>query len=199
MKARKWIKYDTKSSLWIKHRKRIYLYWFKFLQLAEDSDKHNVDWNKYRLWGGKNAVMSMKFDDWWKKYWKSCFGVEKQGDIAKHDTSSSRIKADGVRYNYYTVYYFHKYPHFKAYDVALKLYREVKRKRASNTSKRTLATFLVSLDDAERIKKAYSATDAKYTERFNSTDAKVEVQSRIGRCRSKGNKTLKNVCKGIYP
>ena len=91
MKARKWIKYDKKSSLWIKHRKRIYLYWFKFLQLAEDSDKHNVDWNKYRLWGGKNAVMSMKFDDWWKKYWESCFGVEKQGDIAKHDTSSSRL------------------------------------------------------------------------------------------------------------
>lgn len=187
MKARKWIKYDKKSRLWIKHRKRIYLYWFKFLQLAENSDKHNVDWNKYRSWGGKNAVMSMKFDDWWKKYWESCFGVKEQGDIAKHDTSSSNIKAEGVRYNYYTVYYFHKYPHFKAYDVALKLYREVNRKWEHKTSTRRLAFFLVSIDEI-------LLEDKRSTHQLKS-----ELQSRISRFRSKGNKTLKNVCKGIYP
>ena len=187
MKARKYARYDKKSGLWIKHGKRIYLYWFKLLQLAEDSSKHNVDWNKYHAWGGRNAVMSMKFDDWWKKYWKSCFGVKQQGDIAKHDTSKSQLKGDGIRYSYYVVYYFHKYPKYKGYDVALKLYKEVNRKRASNTSKRTLGTFLVCLDDILE-------NDKRSTHHLKS-----ELQSRVSRFKSKGNLLLKNVCKGIYP
>ena len=31
----KYVRYDKKSGLWITQRKRIYLYWFKFLRIAE--------------------------------------------------------------------------------------------------------------------------------------------------------------------
>ena len=57
-----WNRY--RDGLWIESRKRVYLYWFKFLKLAEQSPEHKVQWNKYREWGGKNAVMNMKFDVW---------------------------------------------------------------------------------------------------------------------------------------
>jgi len=58
-----WNRY--KDGFWIPHRKRVFLYWFKYLQQAELSPRHNVDWTKYDGWGGANAVLGMKFDNWW--------------------------------------------------------------------------------------------------------------------------------------
>ena len=67
-----YIKYDKSSKLWIQHRKVVYLYWFKFLQHAERGE-FNVNWRKYRKWGGRSGVMESKFDDWWKDHWKPLF------------------------------------------------------------------------------------------------------------------------------
>ena len=61
-----WVRY--RDGKWIESRKRIYLYWFKFLRHAEESSEHKVQWNKYRAWGGKDAVMNMRFDDWWEEH-----------------------------------------------------------------------------------------------------------------------------------
>ena len=46
----KWNRY--RDGYFIPQRKRIYLYWFKFLQEAERSPEFKVNWNKYRGWGG---------------------------------------------------------------------------------------------------------------------------------------------------
>ena len=88
------IKY--RDGLWLEHRKRVYLYWFKLLRHAEESDNHEVDWRKYRLWGGKKEVMNSKFDEWWETHWKTCFGFEK-GQSPKFAVKT-RVKADGMRY-----------------------------------------------------------------------------------------------------
>lgn len=90
----RFIKY--RDGLWIEHRKRVYLYWFKFLRHAEESTDYEVDWKKYRLWGGKKEVMNSKFDDWWETHWKDCFGFE-EGKSPKFSVKT-RVKADGMRY-----------------------------------------------------------------------------------------------------
>ena len=74
------IKYDKKNQTWIQHRKVVYLYWFKFLQHAERDPRFEVDWGKYRSWGGSNFVMAAKFDDWWKEYWLENFGFKKENE-----------------------------------------------------------------------------------------------------------------------
>jgi len=51
-----------KEGLWLPYRKKNYVYWFKFLQFAEESDEFSVNWKKYKSWGGKNEVMGRKFD-----------------------------------------------------------------------------------------------------------------------------------------
>ena len=51
----------------LKHRKRIYLYWYKFLQLAIE-EKKKIDWSKYEDWGNAKFVAKTKFDDWWKEH-----------------------------------------------------------------------------------------------------------------------------------
>jgi hypothetical protein len=73
MSKSQYIKYDKPNKLWIQHRKVVYLYWFKFLQHAERSDKFSVKWDKYKTWGGREVVMNTKFDDWWKDHWKDLF------------------------------------------------------------------------------------------------------------------------------
>lgn len=73
MSKSQYIKYDKRNKLWIQHRKVVYLYWFRFLQHAERSDKFSVEWDKYKSWGGREVVMNTKFDVWWKDYWKDLF------------------------------------------------------------------------------------------------------------------------------
>ena len=63
-----------KDGWFIPNRKRVYLYWFKFLQEAEKSSKHTVDWNYYSSWGNATNFTSLKFDDWWEENWQVLFG-----------------------------------------------------------------------------------------------------------------------------
>ena len=86
-----------RDGYWIGARKRIYLYWFKFLQHAERSKDYAVDWSKYQGWGGANEVLKSKFDDWWEAHWKELFAVKDEGEVARF-VVSDKAKADGIRY-----------------------------------------------------------------------------------------------------
>ena len=77
----RWVKYDKESQLWIPSRKRIFLYWFKFLQHAERDSSRKVDWKKYEGWGGANYILGTKFDDFWEQNWKELFGVKNEGGV----------------------------------------------------------------------------------------------------------------------
>ena len=78
MKTSRWKRYDKNSGLWIGSSKRIYLYWFRFLQHAGNDPSRVVDWSKYEGWGGRNVICDTdtKFDEWWKKNWKTLFGYK---------------------------------------------------------------------------------------------------------------------------
>lgn len=86
-----------RDGLYIPHRKRTHLYWFKFLQEAERSPDYQVDWSKYRKWGGRKAVMNSKFDDWWEEYWKSLFGVKERNGTPKVELSTKSPKTETIR------------------------------------------------------------------------------------------------------
>lgn len=100
------IYYDNKSShdlirfkdgYWIPHRKRVYLYWFKYLQQAELSSKHKVDWTKYDGWGGANTVLGMKFDNWWYDNWIELFGVKDRTGTPRYSISTKQPKTEAIR------------------------------------------------------------------------------------------------------
>ena len=76
-KSHRQVQYHKESKLWIPHRKRLYLYWFKFLQIAEQDPKRKVNWKKYKGWGGANVVLGSRFRAWWLDRWVDLFSVEK--------------------------------------------------------------------------------------------------------------------------
>ncbi len=90
-----WVRY--RDGKWIESRKRIYLYWFKFLQYAEHDKDFKVNWKKYQKWSGKEVVMNSKFDAWWEEHWEECFGCEERNQTPLYPVSKNH-RADNVRY-----------------------------------------------------------------------------------------------------
>tara|TARA_B100000780_G_scaffold264244_1_gene218739 strand:+ start:2150 stop:2629 length:480 start_codon:yes stop_codon:yes gene_type:complete len=92
-------RYHTRyrDNLWLVQRKRVYLYWFKFLKVAEIESDYSVDWSKYAGWGGSDQIIGQKFDDWWEDHWRELFAVKNKGDDPLYLTSTSQTKTDAYK------------------------------------------------------------------------------------------------------
>jgi hypothetical protein len=91
---------DRQTGLWIQARKRVYLYWFRFLQEAEASDNHQVDWTIYEPWGGRDAVYPVRSGDfaaWWGEHWCELFGMRNENDLPRFPLSTRKVRADKYR------------------------------------------------------------------------------------------------------
>ena len=93
-------RYDAESQLWIEARKRIFLYWFRYLQEAEASPDYEVDWRRYDAWGGRAAVYpprSGDFDEFWQASWKTLFGMPTRDSTPLFPLSIRNTQADHHR------------------------------------------------------------------------------------------------------
>ena len=70
------LRQDKDTGLWIKHRKTVYLYWYKFLQdcLREG---YKVDKSKYREWD-INTIAETPFDIWWVSHKEKLFSTKER-------------------------------------------------------------------------------------------------------------------------
>ena len=187
----KWIRY--RDGIWIPHRKRTYLYWFKFLQEAERSSEFKVNWNKYRGWGGSNVVLGQKFDMWWEERWKDLFGTKDPNNKSsvKFPLSTNQPKTEAIRISW-LVWLHRNTPA----DYTPKSYGGAKlftfKRRGSNhiaiarkiiaTEKRQ-ETYLVPLDPDDD---------------SNINEDKT-IASLIGRYKRRAKKITENVCEGNFP
>ncbi len=205
----KYVKY--RDGTWIECRKRIYLYWFKFLRHAEESSEHNVQWNKYRAWGGKNAVMNMRFDDWWEEHWKDCFGIDAETNTCKYSVTK-RHKADGVRYALLCYENRHRGSNW---DIAIHVQKREIRKRYGVLSFMEADENLDTKGnmkwgyERKRVKDESSRTGYRIAMIDNTNQEydhvvyenqqkKREVQSKVGRYLKQANLHLENVSKGEF-
>jgi hypothetical protein len=205
----KYVRY--RDSTWIQCRKRVYLYWFKFLRHAEESADHKVQWNKYRAWGGKDAVMNMKFDAWWDKHWKDCFGLNEKTNTCKYMVSK-RYKADGVRYALLCYENRHR---GSAWDIAIHVQKREIRKRWGVLSFMDADEDLDTkgnmkwgyerkrvVDEESRTGYRIALIDNTHQEYddvvWNNQQKKRLVQQKVGRYLKQANLHLENVSKGGF-
>jgi len=206
-------KYRKDEKLWIATRKISYLYWFKFLQLAEKDPDRKVDWRKYKLWGGKKVVMETKFDDWWKEYWIDCFGIKNEGDTPKYPLTTKRPKTDAIRY---ALRLYENRHRGSTWDIAIYLKKNEKRmyfleffgKIDENMKTKTR----LSGDNPRRkifdeehhtnVKWVGGKSENQYdddSEAYLNRLQKKEVQSAVGRYLKKAEEYLDSVCEGKFP
>ena len=203
-----WVRYRDKT--WIQSRKRIYLYWFKYLKHAEENPDYKVQWNKYKPWGGKQVIMNSKFDDWWEKYWKDCFGIDEKTGRSKF-MITKRHKADGVRYSLLCYENRHR---GSTWDIAIYIQNlETKRRHAVPTFMNAIEgletkTYLTTGKKRERVFDEESSTNYKYVTQevadeydyekwLNARDKKV-VQKNVSRYLKQSKTHLENVSIGKF-
>ena len=187
-----------KDGLKIQQRKRVYLYWFKFLQECELSNDFEVKWSEYRGWGGSNSVLGMKFDEFWKDKWKDLFGMH-GGEKPKFNISS-KVDLENIRLAY-LVYELRDSPidYFKKRTVRYHG-RNIKNKKKQV---RIPETKLNSLSIAYRL---YNKENPKsrFTQvaRLNPDDpsnSEGDVTSRIRTLMRKSEEVMSSVCEGKFP
>jgi hypothetical protein len=169
----RWVRYDAATKLWIPNRKRIYLYWYKFLQLALSESPQRVDLEVYKDWGNLEYIASATFDEWWRSHWVDLFGY-KDGESPKFSLSTSRPKTDAIRYAYLVYTNRHRGDNW---DIACWIQkREVSRRGIP------VPSF------------AYATEGIQF-----SVEDKLIVQSRVGRYKRQAKAILSNVCSGVFP
>ena len=191
-----WNRY--KDGFWIPHRKRVFLYWFKYLQQAELSPRHNVDWTKYDGWGGANAVLGMKFDNWWDDNWKKLFGMKK-GMKPKFQLPP-KIDYETVRLAY-LVYELRDTPieHYKKQMVRYHGRNMGGRKKIVRTpeTKTNELSIAYRLFQRESPKSRY--TKLAHLNLYDYDNTYKSVQSHIRKLMKQATDIMDNVCKGKFP
>ena len=187
----RWIRYRDK--LWIPHRKRTYLYWFKFLQEAERSPDYKVNWNKYRGWGGSNVILGQKFDYWWEDRWKDLFGVKdpNQKTKIKFPISTTQPKTEAIRISW--LVWLHRdtppdyVPRLSQYGGGTYY-----PKRGSNNL--AIARKIIATEKRKQTYLYPLNPDDEYQLNEDKT-----IQSLIGRYKRRGRTITENVCEGRFP
>ena len=203
-----WVRYRDET--WIPCRKRIYLYWYKFLKHAEESSEHKVDWKKYDAWGGKETVMNMRFDDWWELHWKDCFGIDKELGRARYMVTK-RHKADGVRY---ALLCYENQHRGSNWDIAIHI------QKVEEQNRHPVPAFTYALEELKtktymssgikrtRVFDEESRTNYKYVteelkeeydyEAFSNREEKRKVQGYVSRYLKQAKSHLESVSKGHF-
>ena len=173
----RYVMYDKETKLWVNHRKRVYLIWFKLLQHCHRDKNFKVDWSKYQGWGGWNLLMDSDFDTWWKRNWVIVFGVKERGETPKFPTNPKTKISDYNSLRLYLLVYEYglKYPTADTYEISQIIQKRERFKRYP------VPSFTEGLDFDGRI--------------IN----KRTVQRRMSNYKKRGKEIMENVCKGVFP
>jgi hypothetical protein len=187
----KWIRYH--DGIWIPHRKRTYLYWFKFLQEAQRSPDFKVNWSKYRGWGGPNEVMGSRFDAWWEDHWKDLFGVEGKGDVltkVKFPLTTTQPKTEAIRISWLVWMHRDTPPDYVS---RLSQYGGGTHYPKRGSNHLAIARKIIATEKRQTYLAPLDPDDDT-----NENEDKV-IASLIGRYKRRAKKTTENVCEGMFP
>jgi hypothetical protein len=187
-----WKNIRYRNGFWISHRKRTYLYWFKFLQEAERSPDFKVNWRKYRGWGGSNEVMGSKFDDWWENHWEDLFGVEKSNDDplkVKFPLTTRQPKTEAIRISW--LVWIHRDTPADYVSRMSRYGNSLRSKRGSNNL--AIARKIIATEKRNTYLAPLNPDDDT-----NENDDKA-ISSLIARYKRRAKQITENVCDGVFP
>jgi hypothetical protein len=217
------VRYDKKTKLWIPNRKRLFLYWYKFLQHALKDDQRTVNMRKYSGWGSKETILTEKFDSWWTDNWIQLFGYA-EGKKPKYSLSNEKQKADPIRYALLVYENRHRGTNW---EIGVRMDKQEYRTRNQHVPSVEKSENLDLVLEGKRFKRNLKSDDPRRTITDNESrnwktnrvviggnsdhkededrdlylarEVRREVQSRVGRFKRNANKILDNVCNGQFP
>ena len=215
------VRKDKITGLWMKHRKRTYLYWYKFIQICLQK-KLPIEKNKYRGWD-IDTILDTKFDVWFESHKKDLFQTKEQGQEPKVKyPKSTKVKIDSIRFSYLVCCMnenlsFWKHGKLKQYKGKSKWIRiayEIIKYDLSNRYPTNSNMFYpldsdskpVHPDDLLKEKVKTKKEDAfdkvvlkKIDSVTNTRNVRDKITERISKHKSRYQKIIENVQKGNFP
>ena len=214
-----WIRYRNRK--WIPFRKRLYIYWFKFLQEAEMTKGYKVDWTKYEGWGGSNVILGQKFDMWWEDRWEELFGLETKDSEQRFPFTTKRPKTESIRLSLLCWKYRNIKPETRVSEyrgkkktivlgnsirVARAVYQYesgLSGEKKPRTPEDEFSGYYLNPDIHKKVDTYIDESGRKITTEYEDEEMSGSnrqiLQSKIGRYLSKAKKTVSNVSKGNFP
>tara|TARA_E500000178_G_scaffold355430_1_gene428036 strand:- start:148 stop:732 length:585 start_codon:yes stop_codon:yes gene_type:complete len=186
------LRYNKKWKTWIPHRKRLYLYWYKFLVLAEQSPDYKVKWNKYKDWGGSNYILGVSFNEFWEDRGRKLFATKERVGTPKFNLTTKQPKTESIRLS---LLVYNKWDSKKS---KIKIGQEVYEYE-----------YGISKEKRERKEARYSTFNAQHlsvdTERMNpqtgelSYPSDMQIQQDVRKYYRRARKMMKSVSEGVFP
>ena len=184
-----------KNGKYIPFRLRNYVYWYKFLQHAEQSPDYQVDWKKYKGWGGANVILEQKFQTWWDERWETLFGLDNIKDKQKFPFTSTRIQTEGIRLSL-LCYEKRNAPVWNKRGNALSIAKAVYEYELGISGEKK-PRYSIAEFSASNLNPEGKWMDSRTGEEYD-VDRQI-LQSYISRYLRRARKTLKNVSQGQFP
>ncbi len=199
-----------KEGLWIPHRKRTYLYWYKFLQ-ARRYLGLKIKGQKYKGWD-LDTILETSFDEWWELHWRDLFATKKKGQEPKFTLSTKKVRYESIRFSYFVgsfgrniqpivpinkQYLWSKETHRQSYKNMMKSY--------SHFSNAKIGYVCVNYELQRRYptnSNLFYPVDNDYKPiKWNKLDSEQtrSVGQEVSRHKGNYEKILKNVAKGDFP
>jgi len=212
-----WIRY--RDGMWIAYRKRLFLYWFNFLQEVDQSSDYQVDWSKYNGWGGSNVIQGQKFDMWWEERWKELFGLKERNSPQRFPFSTTRPKTESIRLCLLVWKFRNMKPETRqstyrgktktivlgnSIRVARAVYQYefgISGEKKMRNSEDEFNAYHLNPDADNETQQTYTDGGETYTDiAMDVTGSKRQLlQSKIGGYLRKSKKIMKNVSTGVFP
>ena len=183
------LRYNKEWKRWIPQRKRVYLYWFKFLQHAERSQDYFVDWKQYQGWGGSNYILGVDFNTFWKDKGKQLFSIKERNQEPKFPITTKQPKTEGIRLS---LLCYEKNAKDKPY---LKIAKEVYEYELGISGEKR-PRYPEGEFGADKLHK-----DAEWYTKDGEVKkpSNVDLQKAVGRYLKRSRRILQCVCKGMFP
>ena len=159
-----------------------------------------VDWSKYRGWGGANVVLGQKFDVWWEDRWFDLFGIkDRKGDKKPKFSPFTKQggKANALRTRLLVFQNRNTPPDWtpRVFENSYDGYR-----KQTITKRRGGRTLAIALKCIQMEKsKGRSLTGMDLEAGMKRGLIEQEVQSEVGRQLRDAKKIAANVCEGRFP
>ena len=198
-KTSKYSRYDAGSKLWVKG-KLIYVYWYRFLVLAELDPTRQVNWRKYPYWGGADTVLNMKFEPWYRTHWKRLFAYRKGEEPMFSPTYPHSVDAVRIYLKFYELQRSGIADYAELGEAFADEEYIRRRRKAIDAGHATNSEDYATSDEARK----WEFNACRKSVRKLLTDSQKRrqyriVRSRVGRYLKRANELLDNVCEGRFP
>ena len=188
-----------REGLYLKNRKREYLFWFKFLQEAEKSTTRKVQWKHYTGWGGSNVILGTKFDDWWESNWKKLFGIKNKNGKPKFSLNKKRKPYETIRLSY-LAHQLREIEIEKLIKPHVRFHGKLPKGKTSVTYKRPQTNHLTIADKIyQKESKKVRYTPIANLDIKDKTTDQLKIKSTVKGLLKNADTIMDNVCKGMYP